>query len=285
MIASEQTFWNFVNHRQHAWLRKRDGSFPYSDDPAIARYHFTNVYRELDRGTIWFQQHHGGDPLPAAIVYRPLNRISTFELPGVKTGWNGQIPTRRLKRFFNIVCAASRDGQQVFTGRHLNRGLEYYGRTLDALDPRRLPKLRKEIENCRSLREVISTLKRIPGIGDFFAWQITCDLMESGMLGRCEDRARWAHLGPGALIGLRLVFGLAKNPTRREADELVTRLAASPLNMIDVRWVPPYLPPFLSVKNIEHALCEYGRWIRAHNGIEAGNTHIGLERKPWSKSS
>ena len=47
----------------------------------------------------------------------------------------------------------------------------------------------------------------IPNVGDFFAWQILCDLLECKVLGSNTDD-QWACLGPGAKNGLRRIFCL-----------------------------------------------------------------------------
>ena len=78
-----EDFWRFVVLRQQAyWKHANQDGPPYSDDPALAKYHFCNVYREADRGTIWFHAHrHNGlaAVLFASLTYRTINRLSTFD--------------------------------------------------------------------------------------------------------------------------------------------------------------------------------------------------------------
>lgn len=50
--TAEAMFWDYVCARQNAWLTRHvDRLRPYSSDPIIRGYHFTNVYRETDRHT------------------------------------------------------------------------------------------------------------------------------------------------------------------------------------------------------------------------------------------
>ena len=45
------TFWHFAAERQNVFFRKLKGTkFPWTEDPIIAQYRFTNVYRASDRG-------------------------------------------------------------------------------------------------------------------------------------------------------------------------------------------------------------------------------------------
>src|SRR6266496_4011253 len=86
-------FWNFVCERHHIWNRRvLDGmSPPWTGDPILNQYFFTNVYRQLDKGTIYyFQQVIRGHEEDASLndlifntlIYRLFNRIETFEYLG-----------------------------------------------------------------------------------------------------------------------------------------------------------------------------------------------------------
>ena len=59
----------------------------------------------------------------------------------------------------------------------------------------------------RSTKMCHSVILKIPNVGDFFSWQILCDLLESKILGLNTDD-QWACLGPGAKNGLRRIFCL-----------------------------------------------------------------------------
>ena len=63
---------------------------------------------------------------------------------------------------------------------------------------------KKSVKMCQDV------ILEIPNVGDFFAWQILCDLLESKILGKITDN-QWACLGPGAKNGLRRIFKLETN--------------------------------------------------------------------------
>ncbi|GMH64686.1 hypothetical protein TrRE_jg6842 [Triparma retinervis] len=60
------------------------------------------------------------------------------------------------------------------------------------------------------IKGVCEAINEMPGIGDFFAWQITCDLMESRVLtlgdGRVISSSSYCRLGPGAISGLERIL-------------------------------------------------------------------------------
>ncbi len=58
----------FVHERHQIYLRRQAGQpKPWTANPILQQYRFTNVYRELDRVTIWIREnwrephnrHHG----------------------------------------------------------------------------------------------------------------------------------------------------------------------------------------------------------------------------------
>ena len=60
------------------------------------------------------------------------------------------------------------------------------------------------------IKGVCEAVNEMPGVGDFFAWQITCDLLESGALllgdGRAITSTSYCRLGPGAISGLERIL-------------------------------------------------------------------------------
>lgn len=304
-------FWRFVALRQAAyWRRERGQGPPYSDDPAIARYHFCNVYREADRGTRWFQSHRTPSPddspvglisheIWQSVVYRLVNRISTFEA-------YGRIPQfEEGDAWLQFLIDRMGAGEKIFTGRHLNRGYAYYAATVSYLEDSGLFDVSCAVLDAGSLEAVCRQLTTIPNVGRFFAWQVTCDLVESDALPRYSDSDTWAMLGPGAVNGARLVdLSHLDGKTQFSESlraEMVWPLAATHAHSArECLWVarmlqedqarcleevgmelvpPPEAPGPMSLKNVEHALCEYARYVRASNPANAA----GLEVKPWAK--
>jgi hypothetical protein len=281
-------FWRFVSLRQAAYWRRKQAlpgqpGPPWSDDPAIARFHFCNVYREVDAGTLWFQKRRPrGDArtvIEAALIYRPVNRSSTFEAYG------GLPLTDEATQFAQWIRRRLKSGEKGFTGRHQTRAQDYTALC------RALRDGAEEVGDaaCAShLRDVTEALRRLPGIGPFFSWQVACDALESGALTQSatESALEWALLGPGATAGAKLVLP-EEEPlvtARRLADPDDLGASAdpemeSPLEAPEAHASYPRYPAALSLKNVEHALCEYARWVRASDPAQSA----GLEVKPWAK--
>ena len=277
MNRKEGAFWAFVKLRQDAYWRRANGRPPpYSNDEALASYHFCNVYREADRGTIYFQQNRKPvDGLEGLIfqaaAYRLINRVSTFvQFGGLPTLSSGAA-------FAAFVDEGRKEEATMFTGRHLNIGYEGFAEAMAWLLDGGAAVLAQGVREAATLEAACKSLLIAPEIGNFFAWQLTCDLMESGVNLPDDD---WALLGTGGKAGAVLV-----NPETGTAATLATARALRDCQPTNGSLIPPpQAPDPFSLKNVEHALCEYARYVRAHQWIADGGRRPGkLEDKPWKR--
>lgn len=84
--APVDRFFAFARERQTVALRRRmKQSKPWTGDPILQSFSFTNVFREMDKTTRWFREKVRGplsrypEVLLATIVFRWFNRIVTGE--------------------------------------------------------------------------------------------------------------------------------------------------------------------------------------------------------------
>jgi hypothetical protein len=81
-------FFDWMDAREAIYLKRTQGlPPPWSDDPILRHYKFTNVDRELDATTVWFAANvrdpvadEPVDVLRCTVIFRLFNRISTGEL-------------------------------------------------------------------------------------------------------------------------------------------------------------------------------------------------------------
>lgn len=120
-----------------------------------------------------------------------------------------------------------------------------------------LAKLTSNLQGYSTLEECFNELKGIPNVGNFFAWQILCDLTECQVIAPV-DAGNWAALGPGAVKGIELIF--------EKKDHLIqrTQFLTEVVRQADQNWVSLQVPPPLKInsKMIEHALCEFSKYCR-----------------------
>jgi hypothetical protein len=171
----------FVRERHNIYLRRKAGKpKPWTEDPILRNHYFCNVYRELDKTTVWFRE-NVRDPLRhdpmvvlATIIFRWFNFIPTGELllrHHLFTDWNPDLAEE-------LLVGRRNEGKQVFTGAY-----------------------------WKNMQTAHADLMRYEGLGGFMAYEIVCDLRYTDILDNASDRNTWCNPGPGAVRGLYRVLG------------------------------------------------------------------------------
>lgn len=267
--APVDLFWYWINERHRIYLKKTAGEpKPWTSDPILQKFKFTNVFRQLDTGTVWLTENfikpHWDDRLDLIAFnicwYRMFNWKGTGELLGWQTDWE---PLKvRLK-----LHAALRHGKQVFTGAHIVRSA--FGE----------PKIDSIVDVCsdlfhmcvaggalvtcceeeKSLQTVYNGLLQVDYVGPFMAYEMVTDMRHTRLLNDAHDIMTWANAGPGALRGLeRLGFGARLTP--KQATSAMQELLRESRHSLE-----PHVPP-LEMRDIEHSLCETDKYARVKFG-------------------
>lgn len=269
--APEALFWYWVEERHRIYQRRAAGDPPpWTADPILQAYKFTNVFRQLDTGTIWLTDHFlrpHRDAEPALLVFNvAVYRMFNWTGTGERLGWMETWDKRRVKR---ILTKAQKAGEQVFTGAHIiwsEGGRPKIDGVLDSCGAVWAARkwLAKLAGFSRSQQAVFEELCTLRGIGPFLAYEMVTDLRHTRVLAEATDINTWANAGPGALRGLRR---LAPEMTPKQAlPRMRDLLLRSSLNL------PAVIPP-LELRDVEHSLCEWDKWCRVKFG----------EGKPRSK--
>lgn len=267
-------FFLFMYERQCIWERRNLGMVgPWTANVLLQTRSFCNVYRELDRGTCffrakildlyeslekWTEEEWLTVVLWASYCYRQVNRIESFQ--------DGFPDINNLPKFVRGMektkkNAANGVGVSFFSCAHQTTNFRQYELNLKMVakkDGALLKSVVNIILNAKeNLWECHKAARKLPGIGPFFGWQILCDLEESRCL---QFDGSFVELGPGAKDGLQKIF---PEPTGRElrlAQELVKHqsIVYEALGLSFPYWEGKAL----TLKEVEHALCEYSKFKR-----------------------
>jgi hypothetical protein len=118
--------------------------------------------------------------------------------------------------------------------------------------------------NVVTLEQAWDWLRKFSYLGDFMAYEVVTDLRFTHVLDRAPDIMTWANAGPGAMRGLnrlhgrKLMFRQKKQEWNAEMQKLLE------LSKDEKNWPWPERP--LEMREIEHSLCEYDKWVRAEKG-------------------
>jgi len=286
-----ESFFDFVNERHRIFLKKEAGEpRPWTEDPVLQEFKFTNVFRELDAGTIalrdMIQRGIGfgmdaGGSVPQTIVsdteaplvawniiwYRLFNWHEHATDPGFCFDPAHLAARLRRKKVYQ---------EKIFTAAHMTVGkagiskLEFMLPTCEQIFESR-ENIARMCREKRCLWDLWKYLQTFMGIGEFIGYEIVTDFRwYDALLSDAKDIDFWVNTGPGCVRGLRRM-GLAENlrsismlwelaPDYLESHVVTHHKKFCQAHDLQVEW-----PPF-ELREIEHALCEFDKWCRTRHG-------------------
>jgi hypothetical protein len=255
----------WINERENI-RQKKDGGLPppWTDDPILAAYRFTNVHREHDRVTRWLRDQwripHARDPhlWHAMVVARFINWPETLQVCGYPEPWPQRHAefARRLRLRKIAAC-------KVFTGAYIvgTNGVacdkvEHVLRVFDnAWNISALP------QTGDTLAIAHRKLLAVEHFGSFMAAQVVADLKYTPMLRRAADWHVWAAPGPGSVRGLNRVRH--RLPLDAGWDQRAFIAELRRLREDLAKCGAPYL---YDLQDLQNCLCEFSKFERTLHG-------------------
>lgn len=210
------TYWRFAARRQALFMRRvLAAPRPWTTDPVLSAYRFTNAYRAADRVSQYLIRHvlYKGEQTPAEIFFRCVlfklfNRIETWEHLSAELGpvaletFDPDLYARSLDRLLD-------SGSTLYSAAYI-MPCPPFGHARKHVNHLRLLALMLEqdaparMADAGSLHEVYDILRNFPSLGPFLAFQLAVDLNYSAMLDFSE--MDFVVAGPGARDGIRKCF-------------------------------------------------------------------------------
>lgn len=269
------TFWYWINERQAIYNRRLEGAaWPWTTDPILQEYRFCNVYRMQDTETINLHKalRKGADMediLFNVILFRTFNWTPTYVALG---GWQKRVDfnPREAKKILKVRKA---DKQKIITGAYMITNGGKPGVKSDMLvdavtaASKVVRPMSQELYDMHSMKHAVKTMRSLPFVGDFVAYEFACDLRFTKVLEKADDVTTYANPGPGAKRGINRLLGRPHGRPYLSPEELQDAMhtlwcmagSESFLNADQSKW------PF-ELREIEHSLCEFDKYTRVKNG-------------------
>lgn len=284
----------FIIERHKVYLRKAEGQKgPWTKDPILQKFSFTNVYRELDRVTIWMDENimqpysdHPDLPFMMAIA-RIINWPDTLQELMDEGVW----PEKRWNpdKVFKVLKARQDRADKVVTGAYIvnsvapkgakmpEKNKKPYGIVYFNLD--RLWQNREAFQsNCRAktggtMGKAVGALLQNHGWGPFLANQVVVDLTYlPRWLKKAEDYNTFTSPGPGTTKGMNWmitgkmnggIFGPKLNKHMIRFRQLVNKEVRRQLPKN--AWTGDMTTGFeeISMSNYSNCNCELSKMIRS----------------------
>ena len=294
----------FARERHRVWLHRqkrvrphpvREGEgMTWTPDPILQKYRFTNVFRELDKTTVWFRKNirepMRGDVrvMLATVAFRWFNKIETARelMCGERDlfrGWSSGHAREVLRRsgppwVTGAYIIKTPDGMDKLDGvlwcidMFCCKRNTFRGKKMSWVD---VAVALRDGPGEFSLQEVHDWLCQSPFLGPFMAYEIVTDLRHTDLLHKAPDIMTWANPGPGARRGLARVHDIGhdafKNTPSAKLNEMMARLLDQ--SRMQAHWPRDW--PRWEMREVEHTLCEFDKYerVRLGQGRPRGRFH------------
>ena len=249
-------FFETIYERQMIWKRRFVDNLPspWTENRILQTAKFTNVYRELDRSSQWQIKNIMLDEklslknlIWKMMVYRFFNNPQTFEIG--KKKWRNGIPDYdeyNVETFADFISEVRKSGVNPFTNAYYINSDAASGKGRDYCYTKIvLPYLNKNIDKLllttrisKSPIEIIDYLKTIPGVADFMAHEFYQDFTYIPKYTKLEfmkfNQNDFTFVGPGASVGIRLIFPSLKYNEQIKGIYVLRDIAAEKLKEISI---------------------------------------------------
>jgi len=266
------TYWKFAAERQEIFFRRlRGASPPWSSDPILQEFRFTNAYRAADRVSQYLIRHvlYEGNQTPREIFFRAIlfklfNKIETWRLLASALG--GLTAERfDVELYDRILSEAMARGERIYSAAYImpsggpGQTIRKHRIHLQLLRRMLEDDLPERLIECRSMRACFEKLRSYPSIGDFLAYQYVIDLNYSSALNFSE--MDFVVPGPGARGGLRKCFSSLGGMTEGDAIRLVTEKQESEFSKRGIAFKTLWGRP-LQLIDCQNLFCEVDKYAR-----------------------
>jgi thymidylate kinase len=239
-IASTKTteaydsYWRFAVERQRIFFcRLAQSPPPWTQDPILQQYRFTNAYRASDRvsqylinNVIYSGSYSVRDMVFRILLFKIFNRIGTWEYLERKFG---ELSANEFRpaRYSAALDSAFARGERLYSAAYImpsgprsdrfERKHHFHMALLKRMLDENLP---ERLADARSMEEAFELLRSYPSIGNFLAYQYVSDINYSTVTNFSE--MEFVVAGPGAKSGIQKCFA----DTAGLTDSDVVRLLA-----------------------------------------------------------
>lgn len=279
------TYWRFAAERQSIFFRRvRAEALPWTRDPILATYKFTNAFRASDRVSQYLIRHviYRAD-LPKSppevffriLLFKLFNKIATWEMLERELG-PITFEDYRFAHYDAALQRAMREGKRIYSAAYIMPpGGSAFGQAakhqnhLLLLERMMQDGLSERIADARSMQEAFERLRAYPTIGDFLAYQFITDINYSEITDFSE--MDFVVPGPGARDGLRKCFIDPGGLNEVELIRLISDLQEQEFERLGLEFQSLW-GRRLQLIDCQNLFCEVDKYARVAHPAVAGRT-------------
>lgn len=288
-LEKEKAFFEFIYKRQLIWYRRfvLQEDAPWTDDEILQKFKFINMYRELDRCTLYILETFKNIKdrrmlLLNIIFYRFFNLSGLYEMLEIEPF--DHMDNQLLEQLDTRFKQLKKSGTAIFNNAYvISPGNSHAPKHFSILNnlmtlDKKLSGMIEKIDACETPETSFEILLEIPLAGPFLTCEIWTDLTYFGFFRQNWDDNDFVSIGPGAKWGLEILYGKMQRDQyfkqlyylyKRQHSVLprVHKDLKQKLSWKKIVYTEAYSSvPFLSITNMEGALCEFRKYWNLSHG-------------------
>lgn len=290
------TYWRFAAERQEIFFKRRmTGMPPWTSDPVLTEFKFTNAYRASDRVSQYLIQNviYQGEESEEELFFRTIlfklfNKIETWELLQ-KTF--GEVSYREFdfKAYDRVLGAALAKGDTIYSAAYIMpSGSSVFGTSkkhrahLKLLELMMTDEVALRIAEAKSMLEAFTLLRSYPTIGDFLAYQYVTDLNYSTLTNFSE--MEFVIPGPGARSGISKCFESLGGLSESDIIRVVADRQSEEFERLGLKFKSLW-GRSLQLIDCQNLFCEVDKYARVHHPEVPGNSQRTRIKQKFRPSS
>ena len=288
-----ESYWRFAAERQAVFFRRIAGHpAPWTSNPILGTYKFTNAYRASDRvSQFLIRRVIYRDDLPHSprevffriLLFKLFNKIETWKLLEETLG-AVTAAEYRFERYDRIFADALAQGRRIYSAAYImppGRGAfghpAKHQNHLRLLERMMADGLAERLVEARSMQEGFDLLRSYPTIGDFLAYQFITDINYSEISDFSE--MDFVVPGPGARDGLRKCFADPGGLNEPELIRLMADLQEREFERLGIEFQSLW-GRRLQLIDCQNLFCEVDKYARvAHPEIAGRTGRVRIKQK------
>lgn len=267
------TFWRFAYERQHIFFRRFKGDPPpWTSDPILQTYKFTNAYRASDRvsqflikDVIYSGPQDANELFFRTVLFKLFNKIETWKYLEHVLG-DISLSSYCYADYDRALTKAMETGRSIYSAAYImasggsvfptKRKHQAHLMLLEQMITEDVP---YRLSDCNTMERGFQILRSYPMVGDFLAYQLITDINYSALTDFSE--MEFTIPGPGARDGIRKCFSSLGDLSEADVIRLVADRQESEFARLGLDFENLWGRP-LQLIDIQNLFCEVDKYSR-----------------------
>ena len=264
---------------------------PWTDDPILATYKFTNAYRASDRVSQFLIRHviyrhdlptHHDEVFFRTLLFKLFNKIETWELLERECGpltW----ADFDFAKYNGVLSRAMSAGRRIYSAAYIMPSARTFGHSkkhsnhLALLAKMMSDGLPRKITKAHRMQEAFDLLIKYPSLGYFLSYQFITDINYSDLTQFSEND--FVVPGPGALDGLAKCFLDTAGLSPAEIIRFVTDRQEDEFRRLGIAFRSLWGRP-LQLVDCQNLFCEVSKYARQkHPDVRGLSSRVRIKQR------